>query len=247
MKQWNGEEITNEWYGYPVHTGEFMGKEYIVVAPRNKSNGKWALKTEYFGAFPKIELQLLKLGYHVAHVKNTTRWCLDEDTERQAAFVDFVHREFGLNEKCIPIGMSCGGMQAIFLAAKHPDKVSCMFIDAPVVNYLSCPFYFGKNRKDNLADEFIAARGIDEIGILSFRHHPLDYIPTLTKHNVPIVLASGDSDTVVPFEENGKLVADAYKKAGCIIETHIKPGGDHHPHGLPDNTPIIDFIEKYSS
>ncbi len=246
MKQWNGEEITNGWYGYPVHTGEFMGKEYIVVAPRNKSNGKWALKTEYFGAFPKVELHLLKLGYHIAHIKNKTRWCLDEDTAAQAAFIEFVHNEFGLSEKCIPIGMSCGGMQAIFLAAKHPEKVSCMYVDAPVVNYLSCPFYFAKQKKDGIAEEFIKARGINEIQILSFRHHPLDYLPALIAQDIPIILVSGDSDTVVPFTENGKLLEDAYREAGRTIETHMKPGGDHHPHSLPDNTPIIDFIEKYS-
>lgn len=27
------------------------------------------------------------------------------------SFCVFMHQEFGLNEKCVPVGMSCGGMQ----------------------------------------------------------------------------------------------------------------------------------------
>jgi len=250
MTRWNGDEIINEWLGYPAKCGEFMERKYIVVSPGNKGNGKWLLKPEYFGALPETELALLKRGYHVAHIKNKTRWCLDEDTEAQAAFVNFVAEEFGLSTQCIPVGMSCGGMQAIYLAAKHPEKVSCMYIDAPVVNFLSCPFRFGRETESAMpamAEEFIKARGIDSVSILSFRAHPLDYLPTLTSHNIPVLLVSGDSDSVVPFEENGKLLQDAYTLAGRTIETHIKPGGDHHPHGLPDCLPIVEFIEKYSA
>ncbi|MDD6308945.1 MAG: alpha/beta fold hydrolase [Clostridia bacterium] len=247
MKQWNNEEFFTHWHGYAFQEGEFMGQPYVVVFPeKGTENGKWILKTEYFGAFPETELALLKRGYHVANVKTTSRWCPDSVTEMQAAFVDFVHAEFGLSEQCIPVGMSCGGMQAIFLAAKYPEKVSCMYIDAPVVNFLSCPFGFGRKTTESATDEFIKARGLDEIAILSFRKHPLDFIPALTTHHIPIVLVSGDTDTVVPFEENGKLLWDAYKAAGCTIETYIKPGGDHHPHGLPDVSPIVHFIEKYS-
>ena len=247
MKQWNGEEFLVEWHGYAFYEGLFMGQNYVVVCPGDDTaNGKWVLKTEYFGAFPETELALLKMGYHVAHVKTTARYCPDSVTEMQAAFVDFVHENYGLSKQCIPVGMSCGGMQAIYLAAKYPEKVSCMYLDAPLVNFLSCPFGLGKATAQLPWEEFIATRGIDEIEILSFRKHPLDFIPNLTENNIPIVLVAGDSDTVVPFEENGKLVKDAYEKAGCTIEVYIKPGGDHHPHGLDNVLPIVNFIEKYS-
>ena len=34
-------------------------------------------------------------------------------------------------------------------------------------------------------------------------------------------------------------------KAGAIIKTIIKENCGHHPHGLEDNMPIIDFVKKY--
>jgi hypothetical protein len=40
-------------------------------------------------------------------------------------------------------------------------------------------------------------------------------------------------------------VERAYKDAGLPIEVYIKPGGNHHPHGIPDPQPIVDFILKH--
>ena len=107
------------WNGFRRIDFKFDGQDAILVFPQTPAPGnKWLFKTEYFGAFPSFEIEMLGLGYHLAHVENTSRWCLPEDTDRQAAFADFLHREFGLHEKCLPVGMSCGGMQAVYLAAK---------------------------------------------------------------------------------------------------------------------------------
>ena len=95
------------------------------------------------------------------------------------------------------------------------------------------------------AKEFEKARGMSMIDLISYRDQPLDNIPGLVKNNIPIILVSGDADTVVPYDENGILIERAYRAAGAPIEVIIKKGGDHHPHSLEDNTPIIEFIKKY--
>ncbi len=231
------------WNGYRIEKTEFMGKELITVFP-DRPNGRWVLKTEYFGAFPSAELELLRQGYHIFHITNETRWHVWSDTERRAKLAEYVRTEYGLSQKCVIVGMSCGGMQGIYFAANYPEYVSCMYLDAPVVNLLSCPAGIGKAIQTML-DEFIAAKGMDMTALLSYRDHPLDYIPLLTSHNIPIILVAGDRDTVVPYDENGIHIDTAYRAVGNIIETIIKPGCDHHPHGLEDNTPIIEFINKY--
>ena len=38
---------------------------------------------------------------------------------------------------------------------------------------------------------------------------------------------------------------DSYKAAGIPLSVHGKKGCEHHPHGLEDASPIIDFIEKW--
>lgn len=231
------------WNGFRFKKEIFEGKELLTVYPENP-NGKWALKTEYFSAFPEVEIELVKMGYHLFHVRNTTRWHVNEDTERRAKLAEYVHKKYNLSKKCVIVGMSCGGMQGIYFAAQHPEYVSCMYLDAPVVNLLSCPAGLGKGT-DEMFEEFKNAKNMDLCELLGYREHPLDYIPKLTEHNVPVILIAGDSDTVVPYDENGALLDEAYRKKGCTIETIIKKGCDHHPHGLEDPAPILDFIKKY--
>ena len=135
-------------------------------------------------------------------------------------------------------------MQAVYFAAKYPQYVACAYLDAPVMNYLSWPFALGIGQDDS-SKEFIDNMGLTLADMLNFRNHPIDNKERLLKANIPVLLVSGDSDTVVPFCENGQLLYDYFKANDGNIELILKPGGDHHPHGLPDNTPIVDFIQKY--
>ncbi len=234
----------DQFFGYEVQEFLFEGKAALVVwADASVRTNKWLLKTEYFGAFPELELQMLSEGYNLAHVDNTTRWCLPEDTERQAAFCRYLHETFGFCERCVPVGMSCGGMQAIYLAAAHPECVAALYLDAPVVNFLSCPMGFGQG-VPHCPDEFFEARGMNLTALLSFRDHPFDRFDDLPR-DLPILLACGDSDDIVPFEENGALLAAYAEEHGLPLELHMKPGIGHHPHGLSDNAPIRAFIRKY--
>ena len=235
----------SEWNGFQKLDFEFEGHKAILVLPHKAVEGnKWMLKTEYFGAFPGFELEMLEKGYYLAYVESQTRWHVADDDDVKDHFCAFLHEEFELCEKCLPVGMSCGGMQAVYFAAKYPQYVAAAYLDAPVMNYLSWPFALGVSQGD-CSQEFIENMGITLSDMLNFRNHPIDQKEKLLKSGVPIMLVSGDSDKTVPFCENGQLLWDYYKANNAEIEVIIKPGGDHHPHGLPDNTPIVEFIEKY--
>lgn len=234
------------WNGYRRIDFLFEGRECILVFPGSASaGGEWLFKTEYFDAFPAFEIEMLSRGWHLAYIKNVTRWCLDEDLDLKDRFADFLHREYKLSEKCVPVGMSCGGLIGCKFAAKYPHRVSTLYLDAPVMNLLSCPAKVGRGQSATL-DEFINATGISLSELLSYREHPIDKMHVLLKNNIPIVLVYGDSDDVVPYHENGMLLEKYYKEMGGDILAIGKPGCGHHPHGLEDNTPIVEFVERYS-
>ena len=234
-----------DFHGFKQILFEFDNKKATLVFPKNpREDKKWCFKTEYFSAFPNFQIEMLEKGYFVAHVQNETRWCLETDTERQAEFAKFLHNEFGLCEKFMTIGMSCGGMQSVYLAAKHPELVAAIYIDAPVINYLSCPCCVGDSN-NSAYDEFMKATGLTIKDLIGYRKHPQDYIPKLIENKIPMFLIAGDSDTIVPFDENGIHLVNAYNEAGLDYSLVIKKGCDHHPHGLDDNTPLLNFAEKY--
>ena len=190
----------------------------------------------------------MKRGWHIAYNENDNRWAEKADLERKGAFIRFVSKTFALNEKCALVGMSCGGLYAVKTTALFPELISALYLDAPVMNLLSCPFGLGgQNNVGEMPQEYVNCTGRTLIDMLSYREHPIDKMHVLLQNRLPIILVSGDSDTVVPYDENGAVLEKYYKENGGVIEVYIKAGGDHHPHGLPDCSKIVAFLEKYSN
>ena len=236
----------SEWNGYECLDFKFEGYDAFLVKPKGTPNGKWALKTEYRDAFPATECELLSRGWHIAFRKNKNRWATRDQIECTARFVSFISEEFGLESRCSTVGMSCGGLIATTLAAAHPELVDVLYIDAPVLNFLSCPCDMGI-ADSRIYEEFSRVTGYNKSTILSYRDHPIDKMHLLLGNDIPVVLVAGDSDHVVPFSENGAVLADYYQRNGGRIKIWVKPGCDHHPHGLiGEEGKVVDAMEAFA-
>ena len=234
------------WHDFEVETFNFEDRHAKIVYPKVKPNGKLLIKTEYWDAFPDFEIEMVKRGYYLCFIRHFNRWGSPDETAVTANFIKFVAEKLGIEPKCIPVGMSCGGLQAAQLAIMHPELVSVMYIDAPVLNLISqaglgahgpaTPEYW---------EELYSAYGVDKSTIVNFRNSPIDHMDVLVKNNIPIIMLYGNADTTVIYSENGKVLEDYYKAHGAPIKVISRTMGGHHPHGLDDPTPIIEFIEKY--
>lgn len=244
------EFVKSEWNGYDRLDFLFEGRKAIVVLPKERDpKGRWMLKTEYFGAFPNFELEMLSRGWGLAHIANSTRWVNPGDIEAKQPFCDFLQKEFGFAKKCLPVGMSCGGMQGVYFASMYPEYVSALYLDAPVMNLLSCPCGIGLGidnpSREKMYREFMEKTGKTVSDLINYRNQPIDHVPNLIKNRIPVFLICGDSDKVVPYEENGAHLARMYRESDVPFEEILKPGCDHHPHGIEDLTPLVAFAEKY--
>ena len=229
-----------DYYGRTMYEFELDGRAAKLVIPNKSADGKpWLLKTEYFWAFPSFELAMLERGYHIAYIENKTRWHHPSDDDAKHDFNLFLQKEFGLATQCIPVGMSCGGLQAIYFANKYPSDIKGIYLDAPVCNFLSCPAHLGKG--DAMMDEFTAHTGITLTDLINYRNHPIDNLDAIIENKLPIFLVAGDSDKIVPFEENGAVLFDKVSAGGGVIVKTVKSNCDHHPHGLEDPSPIVDW------
>lgn len=237
----------NQWYGYRRVDFIFQGREALLVFPNQAADGNpWAQYTEYFDAFPATALALVEKGYYLAFIKNCHRWGNEEDYQLKKAFRDYLVAEYGLSCRSTLLGMSCGGMIAIHLAARYPEMVEALYLDAPVINLLSCPFAMGiAQRDDILAQECLDALGMTISEMIGFRGNPLDEITTLVKEKIPVILVYGGNDMLVPYTENGKLLEEAYRTANLPICVWEKPECGHHPHGLQDPGPVVAQLEYW--
>ena len=77
---------------------------------------------------------------------------------------------------------------------------------------------------------------------IAFPGNPNDRLEPLAKAKVALIHVVGDTDDAVPFSENTGLIEARYKALGGEIQVIHKPGVGHHPHGLDDPKPVVDFI-----
>ena len=203
-----------------------------------------SLKTEYMHAFPSFEIEMLKKGYHLIHVNHINRWASDEDIHAMAEFVEHCAEKLGLNPCCILEGLSLGGLQAARFAQMYPQYSAVLYIDAPVLNIISMAGLGVCELVPLHWSEIVSTYGVNESTIVNFRKSPIDNLSPLIENDIPVIMLYGDSDKVVVYEENGKVLEDYYKENGGRIKVIKKEGCAHHPHGLEDSSPIIDFIEN---
>ena len=235
-----------QWNGYRAEEFSFCGRKAIAVLPHEgRKTGDWALKTEYWGAFPNAELALLERGFTLAFLQNRTRFATKEECAEKANFCSFVSERYGLREKCALVGMSCGGAHALTFAGLYPEKAACLYLDAPVVSYLSYPGRFGDPECESVWEkEFVLAYpGVRRMDLLSFGNHPVSRVQTLIDRKIPVLLVYGTQDATVPYDENGRLLEEAYEGYPGLLTVLPCALRGHHPHGLADPAPIADFIE----
>ena len=152
--------------------------------------------------------------------------------------------KFGFAKKAALVGLSRGGLYCYNWAAANPDKVACIYGDAPVCDFKSWPGAFGKGKRSE-ADwqrilQLYGFKNDDEAK--AYAKNPVDNLAPLAAAKVPLLHVYGDADEVVPWDENTGVIAERYKKLGGSITLIAKPGVKHHPHGLEDSTPIVTFI-----
>ena len=88
-----------------------------------------ALRGEYFGAFPSVDLDLLAKGWHVAYLDCSNTFGSPETMKRWAIFYDLLTNTHGLAKKPVLLGMSRGGLYVYHWAAAHPDQVGLIYGD----------------------------------------------------------------------------------------------------------------------
>lgn len=234
------------WNDFKLEEFYFEGRTSWIIYPHCEMNGKLMLKTEYISAFPNFEIEMLKKGYCLCGMSHYTRWAPDYETNIMAKFVKFVAEKLNLCEKCILIGMSCGGLQAVRFAELYPELAAVMYLDAPVLNILSMAGLGEAEFNPEFWRELVATYGFSKSTVINFRKSPIDNMKVLAENKIPVIMLYGNNDNVVIYEENGKVLEEFYRQNNLPIKVISKSMSGHHPHGLPkDPTPIIEFVERY--
>lgn len=147
----------------------------------------------------------------------------------------------GFSSKPILLGQSRGGIMTLGWAFRNPDKVKAWAGIYPVCNLTSYPM---KNMAVTLADygltetEFVAR--LKEL-------NPIDNLQGLLASKVPMFSVHGDSDAVVPYDLNTKLLKERYEAGGGQITVKVIPGEGHKATpSFFECQELVDFVLKHA-
>lgn len=241
----------DKWHGFA--SVEFLvdNKSVLVVVPDRPARTErhpWVWHGEFFGHRPQPDIELLKRGFHLVYTKVPNLLGCPEAVDHWDRVYAELTRHHNFAPKVALVGLSRGGLYCYNWAAKNPHQVACIYGDAPVCDLKSWPGGKGTG-KGSPRDWELALKCYhfqDESAALAYRFNPVDNLAGLAQQRVPLLHVYGDADDVVPWSENTGLVAQRYRGMGGHIVLISKPGVGHHPHGLEDSTPIVDFIVQHA-
>ncbi|MFH1008506.1 MAG: alpha/beta hydrolase [Candidatus Latescibacterota bacterium] len=234
---------------FEKHTFEVNGKRVSVVCPQCPSEGRhWAWKGEFLDAFPGTELALLAKGLHIVHMEYPDRFGCPDAVRKWSELYRLLTNEYGFARKPALIGLSRGGLYCYQWAIANPEKVACIYGDAPVCDMRSWPGGKGEGCGD--PGEWEKVRTVfgfsSESEAMRYGGNPVDNLAPLAENHIPILHVYGDADDVVPWKENTGVLAERYRQLGGNIALMGKPDCGHHPHGLSDPAPVVDFIMEHT-
>ena len=243
-------ETIDRWQGYQRHRFQFQGMEAWVVEPNKPIGGglfSWCLM--FPDAFTErcAAPQLLERGFYHVYLTVGNTFGSPEAVKQLASFHQFLIQR-GFAKRAVLIGISRGGLYAHRYGSEHPENVSVIYGDAAVLDMKSWPG--GKGKGKGSPGDWQAMKQSygfqSESDAMAYDGNPIDRLAPLSKQKIALVYVVGDADDVVPYEENTSLVEARYKELGGTVEVYHKPGVGHHPHGLDDPKPVVEFIVRHS-
>jgi lysophospholipase L1-like esterase len=237
---------TSSYHGYDCADFTFNGRKARIVKPRRVAEGRpWIWRARFWGVEPQTEIALLDRGFHVVYCDVAELFGNAEAIAIWNKYYAFLQKA-GLSKKACMEGFSRGGVYVYNWAAENAGKVACVYADAPVLDLLSWPGGKGLG-KGSAGDweKFKTAYGYTtDSAALTFKGNPIDKVEKIAHGGYPMLHVIGMEDDVVPATENTFVFAVAVLGANSHNRVKIikKRGVGHHPHSLPNPTPIVDFI-----
>lgn len=245
----------SDWKGFDKHDFKVDGRACYVVAPKHAAPGNpWVWRARFPGFHAEADLILLERGFHVAFMNTNNMLGSEAALDHWDVFYETLTERYGLSRRPALVGVSRGGLFVYRWAARHPDRVACIYADTPVCDFKSWPLGQGTGighaaTWQNLLKQY----GLTEAQALAWDKNPVDtaVLDPIAKARVPILHIVSLNDAVVPPTENTFVLADRYQKLGGTIDIiEVAEGterskGHHFTH--PDPVRVADFIERHAS
>ncbi|MDO5970629.1 GDSL-type esterase/lipase family protein [Flavivirga aquimarina] len=243
----------SKWKTFNKYNFEFDNTKAFVIEPNKASTGKpWVWRARFPGWHWEMDSILVSEGYHVAYINTNNKFGSPKALKSWDKFYKYLTKVHHFNKQVALEGVSRGGLFIYNWAKAHPERVSCIYAEAPVCDFKSWPGGFGKSEGSskfwNILKE---AYGFEsDIEAKQYLNNPIDNLEALAKAKVPILHMISLTDSIVPPKENTFPLINKYLELGGIatIVTCTEGKQSLKGHHFPIETPRLgaDFIKYYT-
>lgn len=207
----------SKWHGFTRYDFQFERRGCHIVVPEKPAPGKpWIWRARFPEWHYQMDSILVRNGFHVVYINTDYLFGSPECVEIWSSFYSYLTTRYGLNQKVALEGVSRGGLYVYNFAKKFPERVSCIYAEAPVCDFKSWPG--GKKSAKGDSESWkllLAAYGFkSEKEALEYADNPVDNLEKLASAKVPVFHSIGLHDTIVPSEENTYLLINRYIRLG---------------------------------
>jgi len=238
--------VTKEsnFFGFRQFDFQYKNIDCKIVKPKKTVIGNpWVLRARFWGHQPQTDIALLERGFHVVYCDVSNLFGAPKAVKRWNKFYRLMTKK-GLSNKVVLEGMSRGGLIVYNWAVENPEKVACIYADAPVLDGRSWPG--GKGAGIGSPSDWLIFKeiyGLDtEKSINDFSGDPIHRTGEIAEAGFPMMHVCGEVDKVVPVDENSRIFEKKIKSSGGNIFVIYKNNIGHHPHSLENPAPIVNFI-----
>ena len=241
----------SKWHGFVRHDLSFDGRNVSVIVPNKPLSGNpWIWKAQFLDWHTDTDSILIAQGFHLVFINADNQYGSPKAMAIWNKFYNFITQKYSLQKKVALEGVSRGGLYVYNWAKQNPEKVSCIYAEAPVCDFKSWPAGFRKGMGSKSDWELLKK----EYGFANddeaqrYLNNPIDGLETLANAKVPVLHTVGLNDEIVPVEENTFPLINKYIRLGGIATVIPCTKGKHtlNGHHFDIETPqiVADFIKK---
>lgn len=205
------------WHGFNKYEFDFaQHAAHIVVPEKPLAGNPWIFRARFPNWHYQMDSILLSEGFAIAYINTNNQYGSPRAVEVWNRFYNYLTKVRNFNKKVSLEGVSRGGLFIYNFAKKYPERINCIYAEAPVCDFKSWPGGFGKGIGSTgdwkkLKEEYGFTSDDDA---KAYSNNPIDNLEKLADAKVPVLHMIGLKDEVVPPNENTLALIDRYIKLG---------------------------------
>lgn len=199
------------WNGYNAYRFSIDQAECIVVAADSPlKTSPWVWRARYFNANHAYDMEMLRCGFHIAHIDISELSGGADTMEQMNRFYDFLVTEHNFSPMPILEAYSRGAFPALNWGIRNPEKIGLIALDNPICDLESW-------QKTPQEMEFYRAAGLaGNDNQLLPEWDPLKNLESLVQNRVPMAVMYDPEDPAVSSEENAEQLLQKMALLGGI-------------------------------